>query len=142
MRDGLVRFYCEAADAAAILTLLAAGPGFEDTVRESSRKDAKEARYWGLYYYYTTAAKALRLLGKDVIDTPEGPKNWRVELAHAILKRQQADVRRTVNHILLAAFVDLLAEVSATIVEADTDERQTQFARGLEMITGEDAQAA
>ena len=66
-------------------------PGFEDTVRESSREDAKQARYWGLYYYYTTAARALRLLGKDTIDTPDGPKNWRIELAHALLSRQKED---------------------------------------------------
>jgi squalene-hopene/tetraprenyl-beta-curcumene cyclase len=66
-------------------------PGFESTVRESSREDAAQARYWGLYYYYTTAAKALRLLGKDTIETPDGPKNWRIELANSILERQQKD---------------------------------------------------
>jgi len=66
-------------------------PGFEDTVRESSRDDAAKARYWGLYYYYLTAAKALRLLGEDTIDTPDGPRNWRVELARAVMSRQDED---------------------------------------------------
>jgi len=66
-------------------------PGFEDTVRESSRDDAAEARYWGLYYYYVTAAKALRLLGKETVDTPDGPKDWRAELARAVMSRQNED---------------------------------------------------
>jgi len=66
-------------------------PGFEETARESSGKAAEEARYWGLYYYYLTAAKALHLLGQDVVDTPEGKKDWRVELSNAILKRQNED---------------------------------------------------
>ena len=66
-------------------------PGFEDTVRESSRKDAAQARHWGLYYYYATAAKALRLLGKDTIKTPDGERNWRADIAKALLERQGED---------------------------------------------------
>lgn len=66
-------------------------PGFEQTVRESSDKGAAQARFWGLYYYYSTAAKALNLLGKEMLDTPDGPRSWRAEMATAIVSRQRAD---------------------------------------------------
>ncbi|MHC4954634.1 MAG: prenyltransferase/squalene oxidase repeat-containing protein [Planctomycetota bacterium] len=63
-------------------------PGFRDIAKETNRP---EAPYWGLFYYYVTAAKALRLVGADTIKTPEGERDWRADLAAAILKRQAAD---------------------------------------------------
>jgi len=63
-------------------------PGFQDIAKESNRP---EAPYWGLLYYYMTASKALRLVGADTIKTPEGDRNWRADLAAAIVKRQSAD---------------------------------------------------
>jgi len=38
-----------------------------------------------------TAAKALRLVGADTIKTPDGDRDWRADLASAILARQAAD---------------------------------------------------
>ncbi len=61
-------------------------PGFEHTA-----KTRPEAVYWGLYYYYMTAAKALRLCGVDKIKTADGARDWRADLRTAILKRQRAD---------------------------------------------------
>jgi len=61
-------------------------PGFEEV-----SKFKADAPYWGLYYYYMTAAKALRLTGIDTIDTPDGPKDWRAGLEKALVARQQAD---------------------------------------------------
>ena len=63
-------------------------PGFEDVAKELKQP---EAPYWGLYYYYMTAAKALRLLDIKMIDTPDGPRDWRKDLAAAIVKQQRAD---------------------------------------------------
>jgi len=63
-------------------------PGFRDVAKESNRP---EAPYWGLYYYYLTAAKALRLVGADTIKTPQGDRDWRADLAAAILNRQAED---------------------------------------------------
>jgi squalene-hopene/tetraprenyl-beta-curcumene cyclase len=63
-------------------------PGFQIIAKEIGRKDAP---YWGLYYYYMTAAKALRLTGVDRLETPDGPRDWRADLAVALLKRQRPD---------------------------------------------------
>jgi squalene-hopene/tetraprenyl-beta-curcumene cyclase len=63
-------------------------PGFRIVAREIGRKDAP---YWGLYYYYMTAAKALRLTGIERLDTPDGPRDWRRDLAAALLERQRPD---------------------------------------------------
>jgi len=63
-------------------------PGFRVVAKETGRKDAP---YWGLYYYYLTAAKALRLTGIDRLDTPDGPRDWRADLGAALLKRQRSD---------------------------------------------------
>ncbi|MHC4578153.1 MAG: prenyltransferase/squalene oxidase repeat-containing protein [Planctomycetota bacterium] len=63
-------------------------PGFRVVVEETGRTDAP---YWGLYYYYMTAAKALRLAGIEKLETPDGARDWRVDLAAALLKRQRAD---------------------------------------------------
>lgn len=63
-------------------------PGFEDIAKELNQP---EAPYWGLYYYYMTAAKALRLLGVDKLDTPDGTRDWRKDLADAIVRRQRED---------------------------------------------------
>jgi squalene-hopene/tetraprenyl-beta-curcumene cyclase len=66
-------------------------PGFDQTVRESDHEQAAQARFWGLYYYYTTAAKALNLLGQEMLDTPDGPRSWRADMASAIVSRQGAN---------------------------------------------------
>ena len=63
-------------------------PGFNDIAKELNQP---EAPYWGLYYYYMTAAKALALVGRDTIATPDGPRNWRDDLAAAIVSRQRPD---------------------------------------------------
>ncbi len=63
-------------------------PGFRDVAKENN---VPQAPYWGLFYYYVTAAKALRLVGADTIKTDDGDKDWRADLAAAILKRQAAD---------------------------------------------------
>jgi squalene-hopene/tetraprenyl-beta-curcumene cyclase len=65
-----------------------ANPGFEDYART---RNQPEAPYWGLFYYYMTAAKALRLTGIDKLETEEGERDWRADLGGAITKRQQAD---------------------------------------------------
>jgi len=63
-------------------------PGFTKTAEETGQK---EAPYWGLYYYYMTAAKALALAGVPRLETPAGPRDWKADLAQAILSRQQTD---------------------------------------------------
>jgi len=63
-------------------------PGFMDIARETNQP---EAPYWGLFYYYMTAGKALALSGLDEIQTPDGPRDWRKDLAAAILARQGDD---------------------------------------------------
>jgi len=46
----------------------------------------------GLYYYYQTAAKALKAWGEDkVLDARRQPHDWRAEITEAILRRQTAD---------------------------------------------------
>ncbi|HUU11139.1 MAG TPA: prenyltransferase/squalene oxidase repeat-containing protein [Phycisphaerae bacterium] len=45
----------------------------------------------GLYYYYETAAKALKAWGEDrILDARRRPHDWKAELTEAILRRQQA----------------------------------------------------
>jgi len=63
-------------------------PGFAALATQNKRPDAP---YWGLYYYYMTAAKALRLAGIAKLSTPAGPKDWRQDLAAALLRRQRED---------------------------------------------------
>ena len=63
-------------------------PGFTKSAEDPKQK---EAPYWGLFYYYMTAAKALQLAGIGKLETPSGPRDWRADLAQAILSRQQAD---------------------------------------------------
>jgi Squalene-hopene cyclase N-terminal domain/Prenyltransferase and squalene oxidase repeat len=63
-------------------------PGFQETVKETGQK---EAPYWGLFYYYMTAAKALRLGGVGNLQTTDGARAWRGDLAQAILSRQRED---------------------------------------------------
>jgi len=46
----------------------------------------------GLFYYYQTAAKALKAWGEnDIRDARRRTHDWRTELSEAILRRQQAD---------------------------------------------------
>ncbi len=61
-------------------------PGFDEVA-----KTRPEAPFWALYYYYMTAAKALRIAGLQTLDTPDGPRNWRDDLSVAIRKRQAAN---------------------------------------------------
>jgi squalene-hopene/tetraprenyl-beta-curcumene cyclase len=63
-------------------------PGFTKTAAETGQKDAP---YWGLFYYYMTAAKALQLAEVGKLETPAGARDWKADLGHAILSRQQAD---------------------------------------------------
>jgi squalene-hopene/tetraprenyl-beta-curcumene cyclase len=63
-------------------------PGFRAAAEETGQKDAP---YWGLYYYYVTAAKALRAAGIKELTTPEGARDWRVDLEKAIVSRQGED---------------------------------------------------
>jgi len=63
-------------------------PGFRETAQETGQK---EAPYWGLFYYYMTAAKALRLAGIEKLPAPEGPRDWRADLAKEIVGRQRED---------------------------------------------------
>jgi len=61
-------------------------PGFDHAA-----KTQPEAVYWGLYYYYMTASKALHECGIETIETPDGPKDWSADLKAAIVKRQRDD---------------------------------------------------
>jgi len=46
----------------------------------------------GLYYYYETAAKALKAWGEnEIVDARRRRHDWRAELAEAVLKRQKPD---------------------------------------------------
>jgi len=64
-------------------------PGFAAFVRENP--GSPDAPYYGLYYYYLTAAKALSLAGVATLDTPSGPRDWRRDLAAALASRQGED---------------------------------------------------
>jgi squalene-hopene/tetraprenyl-beta-curcumene cyclase len=63
-------------------------PGFAKAAVETGQKDAP---YWGLFYYYMTAAKALQLAGVEKLETPAGARDWKADLGNAILSRQQPD---------------------------------------------------
>jgi hypothetical protein len=63
-------------------------PGFEFAAKEEKKP---EAEWWGLFYYYMTAAKALNLMGVDKLPTPTGERDWRADLVGAIVARQKAD---------------------------------------------------
>jgi squalene-hopene/tetraprenyl-beta-curcumene cyclase len=43
----------------------------------------------GLYYYYMTIPKALNAAGVEQLQTPDGPVDWREELARELLERQR-----------------------------------------------------
>jgi squalene-hopene/tetraprenyl-beta-curcumene cyclase len=45
----------------------------------------------GLYYYYHTMAKALNTAGMDFVETPQGRKNWRADLAKQLFNLQHED---------------------------------------------------
>jgi squalene-hopene/tetraprenyl-beta-curcumene cyclase len=46
----------------------------------------------GLFYYYTTFAKALDAVGQETFTDEQGKShNWRSELAEALVQRQRAD---------------------------------------------------
>ena len=64
-------------------------PGFEDLAKEDPKR--KDAPYFGLYYYYMTAAKALALAGVDKLETPDGPRDWRADLGKTIAALQRED---------------------------------------------------
>ncbi len=63
-------------------------PGFTKAAAETGQK---EAPYWGLFYYYMTAAKALQMMGIEKLETPAGLRDWKADLSNAILSRQQPD---------------------------------------------------
>ena len=63
-------------------------PGFRDIAKENN---VPQAQWWGLYYYYVTAAKALRITGIDMLESEDGSKDWRADLAAALIKRQADD---------------------------------------------------
>jgi squalene-hopene/tetraprenyl-beta-curcumene cyclase len=61
-------------------------PGMEGS------SDKPEAKYAGLYYYYLTMARTLAAPRAPVLKDESGkPRNWREDLARAIVARQQAD---------------------------------------------------
>ncbi len=64
-------------------------PGFRKLVEQQPER--KDAPFFGLYYYYMTAAKALRLAHVTTVTTPAGPRDWRKDLTIALLKRQRED---------------------------------------------------
>jgi len=64
-------------------------PGFRKLVEQQPER--KDAPFFGLYYYYMTAAKALRLADITTVTTPTGPRDWRKDLTIALLKRQRED---------------------------------------------------
>ena len=45
----------------------------------------------GLYYYYHTMAKALNTAGMDFVETPQGRRNWREDLARQLFNLQKED---------------------------------------------------
>ena len=63
-------------------------PGFRETAKELNKPDAP---YWGLFYYYMTAAKALHVAGVATLDTADGKRDWRDDLSAAIARRQRDD---------------------------------------------------
>jgi squalene-hopene/tetraprenyl-beta-curcumene cyclase len=61
-------------------------PGMEGS------SDKPEAKYAGLYYYYLTMARALSAPRAPALKDSAGkPRNWREELARAIISQQQPD---------------------------------------------------
>lgn len=62
-------------------------PGYEEMAKASPR-----IAYQGLFYYYLTMATALKALGDDVIETPDGQKHdWRAEMASRLASMQKPD---------------------------------------------------
>jgi squalene-hopene/tetraprenyl-beta-curcumene cyclase len=50
-----------------------------------------DVRKHGLYYYYHTMARALNAYDEPTIDTPEGKRDWRVDLANKLMSLQSQD---------------------------------------------------
>jgi squalene-hopene/tetraprenyl-beta-curcumene cyclase len=50
-----------------------------------------EERQQGLYYYYSTAARALALLGEDVVEIDGEKRDWRKELGGKLVGKQRED---------------------------------------------------
>ncbi len=52
----------------------------------------EDQRLQGLFYYYATAGRTLKLTGLDALEVPErGTVDWRADLAKALLSRQGED---------------------------------------------------
>ena len=64
-------------------------PGFQDLVKEQPHR--KDAPYFGLFYYYMTAAKALAVADKSGAELGGKLADWRKDLAAALVARQRAD---------------------------------------------------
>jgi squalene-hopene/tetraprenyl-beta-curcumene cyclase len=50
-----------------------------------------DIRKHGLYYYYHTMARALNVYDEPIINTPQGKRDWRVDLANKLISLQSAD---------------------------------------------------
>lgn len=61
-------------------------------VNPGFRPDGR-AEYQGLYYYYLTMARALRALGRDTLDAPDGgaPIDWAGDLRRTLYELQAED---------------------------------------------------
>ena len=66
----------------------------------------------------------------------------RQAVAHRRLHRQQPVIDVDVLLVLPAVAIEPLTEIALVVVEADADERDAEIRRALEMIAGEDAEAA
>ncbi len=64
-------------------------PGFQDLVKEQPQR--KDAPYFGLYYYYMTAAKALAVADGAGAKIEGKLADWREDLGAALVARQRAD---------------------------------------------------
>ncbi len=81
----------------------------------------------GLFYYYHTLARALRVYGEPTITTPQGKTfDWRVELISSLAKQQNADGSWTGtkaymedNPIMVTAYIVLALQEAV----ADLNER-------------------
>src|SRR5688572_3030366 len=50
-----------------------------------------DVRKNGLYYYYHTMARALNVYDEPTLDTPQGKRDWRVDLGNKLLSLQSQD---------------------------------------------------
>lgn len=65
---------------------------------EHDQANGPEARYQGLYYYYLSLARCLAVAEAQNVKLPDTLKDWRAQLAQAIVKRQRED-GAWVNHV-------------------------------------------